>query len=390
MPNFEIGHILVSGFRNEAGADRRMTAPGSVESAPPDQLGRAQPTGMITSALPVAHAMRISSSRQPDCALIRPVCAETTLALQGLSPDQTRDLLHGRGLREIWRPGVRLTLDNLSACRTETPTRLSEIELADGKLVLRSGQPGTLVVEPGHALDNTLIPQSLALLMAQQLARSGLMMVHGAALRVEGLGILALGPRGSGKSVLSAAALAAGAEIVSDDWLLVGRADDGRFHAERLREFMMLRHGWAADRLLEALAGLGGQARPGRLKTVLDIERQPEAVRCRFPISIGLDRVWMLQRPRTGRTTESITMPCRPADALAGIIAATMPLLYGGGFPVEARALMGSARALIADLGWVRLATGLDLVDAPHQSLSRILASFRKPGESTTHPAGNR
>jgi len=375
MPNFEIGHILVSGFRNEAGADRRMTAPGSVESAPPDQLGRAQPTGMITSALPVAHAMRISSSRQPDCALIRPVGAETTLALQGLSPDQTRDLLHGRGLREIWRPGVRLTLDNLSACRTETPTRLSEIELADGKLVLRSGQPGTLVVEPGHALDNTLIPQSLALLMAQQLARSGLMMVHGAALRVERLGILALGTRGSGKSVLSAAALTAGAEIVSDDWLLVGRADDGRFHAERLREFMMLRHGWAADRLIAALIHLGARIAPGRVKTVLDIAHQPETVRRHFPVSIELDRVWVLQRPRAGRGAESTRSSCTQAEALAGMIAGTMPLMFGRHFPVESRALTHSARALVAALNPTRLTTGLDLVDSPRSALSRLLAS---------------
>ncbi len=322
--------------------------------------------------------MRVSpanSAEAIDSASIQPCSLETTLVLRGLAPQQVDDLLRGHGLRALWRPGLSLALDNPSAAIASESSPQLEHELADGRVLLSSGRPGSLTVEPQHALANTLIPQSLGLLMAQQLARSGVMMVHGAALCIEDTGVLALGARGSGKSVLSAAALSAGAGIVSDDWLLVGRAEDGRFRAERLRKFLMLRHGWAADRLIAALTHLGARITPGRVKTVLDIAHQPEAVRQHFPASIELDRVWLLQRLRTGRAAESTTSSCSQAEALAGVIAATMPLLFGHDFPVESRALLHSARALVAGLNPIRLSTGLDLVDAPQPALSRLLAS---------------
>jgi hypothetical protein len=330
---------------------------------------------MITIDQPFDPAMRVSAADHPDCALIRPVSTETTLVLQGLNPAQAQELLQGQRLDPLWLPDLQLTLDNHSEAEAEDIAVPREMDLADGKVQLQSGRAGRVEVQAHHALANTLIPQSLNLLMAQQFARSGLMMVHGAALRIDGIGILALGARGSGKSVLSAAALAAGAEIVSDDWLLVGRAEGGRFHAERLREFLMLRHGWATDRLLQALTGLGGRVTPGRVKTVLDIEQQPESVRRRFPVSIALDRAWLLHRPRCGRTARSTSFACSQADALAAIIGATMPLLFGSEFPVESRALMASARGLIADLDWRGIHTGLDLVDQPQRALSGLLAA---------------
>ena len=50
-----------------------------------------------------------------------------------------------------------------------------------------------------------------------------------------------------------------------------------------------------------------------------------------------------------------------------------MPLLYGGGFPIEARQLMISARALLADLTWNRLRTGVELVENPSRALAQIV-----------------
>jgi hypothetical protein len=52
-----------------------------------------------------------------------------------------------------------------------------------------------------------------------------------------------------------------------------------------------------------------------------------------------------------------------------------MPLLFGSEFPVESRALMASARGLIADLDWRGIHTGLDLVDQPQRALSGLLAA---------------
>ena len=80
--------------------------------------------------------------------------------------------------------------------------------------------------EPDADRHNLLLPQALHLLLTQQWARAGLMPVHACAFSIAGQGILALGDRGAGKSSLVLAALAAGARIVSDDWLLLGLDTD--------------------------------------------------------------------------------------------------------------------------------------------------------------------
>lgn len=289
----------------------------------------------------------------------------------GLADDVLAEILHGRNLARHWQAGIRVEIDNPHA-PTHPESKPFEIDLPDGRAVLHSGRAGRVEVESHHALENTLIPQALALLLAQQYARGGVMLVHGAAFEIDGAGILALGARGSGKSVLTAAALSAGARVVSDDWLLVSRDAHGRFSARRQREFLMLRHGWAGEQLLSALRALDAETRCGRYKSTLAIADQPETVRRRFPLSIGLDHLWLLERPRTGRADACAFAATDQATALASIIAATTPLLYGRDFPVESRALLDTARSLIATLGAHRLATGLSLVNDPARTFSDL------------------
>jgi len=295
----------------------------------------------------------------------------------GLPADVLAEILHGRNLARHWQAGLALRIENPDAA-THPESRTFELDLPDGRVVLQSGRAGRVEVQSHHALENTLIPQSLALLLAQQYARSGVMLVHGAAFELAGTGVLALGARGSGKSVLTAAALSAGAGVVSDDWLLVARDEHGRFSAERQREFMMLRHGWAGEQLMAALRALGADLRGGRYKSTLPIAEQADAIRARFPRSITLDRLWLLERPNTGRADHCTLASTDQAAALAGIIAATTPLLYGRDFPAEARTLLATARALIHTLGARRLATGLSLVNHSVRTLSDLLAESVK------------
>ena len=114
-----------------------------------------------------------------------------------------------------------------------------------------------------------ILPQSLHLLLAQQWARAGIMTLHAAAVSTPGGGILSLGPRGAGTSTLTVSALAAGLGVITDDWMILGRAADGQIEVERLRGFLMLR------RLVESSMPLLFSAEFGHEhRALLDTARQ--------------------------------------------------------------------------------------------------------------------
>ena len=57
----------------------------------------------------------------------------------------------------------------------------------------------------------------LEMALTHALAMSGYVVNHAAAFEIDGTAVLAVGPTRAGKSTLSAAALAAGGAVVSDD-----------------------------------------------------------------------------------------------------------------------------------------------------------------------------
>lgn len=327
--------------------------------------------------------MLVSPAQTVKAAFIRPHQLHATLHLVGLDAVETIDLLRGRGSNQLWRAGLEVALDNQTAELTEEPCDVHEHELTDGRVRLHSGRSSTLRVDAHHEIQKTLIPQSLALLLAHQFARSGVMVVHGAAFRLGKTGILALGGRGSGKSTVSAAALLAGGEVVSDDWLLLGRAPDGGFVAERLRDFLMLRHGWAGATLRSALSSRGGKLIVGEFKSTMLIDEQSPIIRSRFPQTAEINQIWRLVRPRQGRSTRTILARCNQSEMLASIIFATMPLLYSRHFPFEATALLDTARALIRELPFQNVSGGTDLIASPAEALAEIMV---RSGPGTLHP----
>lgn len=316
--------------------------------------------------------MRVFAADSTDLSILRPAGFDVELTIRGLDPRRTGDLISGRRCRALWQPGLRVEADNRSVPPVSAHEAFTHAA-ADGRVVLFSGAASRLEVERGHAPPSTLIPASLALLLAQQLARSGLLMLHGAALRLDGAGVLVLGDRGSGKSVLTAAALACGAEIVSDDWVLVGRGPNGRFVAERLRDYLLLRHSWAASALLDRISGQGGRISSGRFKSALVIGQQSERWRQRFADTITLERCWLLRRPGGGRAATLRKFDFSAADALACIVAASMPLLFGRGCPVERERMLKTAKAMLRELRFDRFATGARLVEAPEAELRAML-----------------
>src|SRR6056297_3103666 len=318
--------------------------------------------------------MQVRPGTQANQAVIKPDTFDAPIEVTGLSAEVLAGLFHGAAsARAYWQPGLQLAA-GLAGRAESSDSAIHEQNLADGRAILRSGHPGTVIVEAGHRLSEELLqPQSLYLLLAQQWARAGLMLVHGAVFEFEGHGILALGDRGAGKSVLTMAALAAGANVVSDDWVMLGTDADGTVRAERLREFLMLRHGLACDRLLAALPGLRSVALRSRPKSVVRMEDQPAELQARFTNRCRIDRFWLLQRRRTGRMPHSERIPATSADALSAVIRATMPLFFSRTFEHEAKRLRATAGRLATQIGASQVRTGTDILENPSSCLNYLL-----------------
>ena len=328
--------------------------------------------------------MKFRPGSRPDTAVIQPECFDAPIRVEGISSEMMAGLFHGSAAaRAHWVPGLTVTAGLVKnaepdefgeAGESDKPdTAPYEQNLPDGLALLRSDAPGNVRVQPGHALADTLLAQSLYLLLAQQWARAGLLLVHGAAFELDGTGVLALGDKGAGKSVLTAAALAAGAKVVSDDWVMVGLDPAGRLRAERLREFMMLRHGQACDQLLTRLRDLRPAPLAKRPKSVFHFHDQPASIRRRFVPTCNIDRIWLLKRPPAGRFQPSARAAASPVQALAALIQATMPILFSRHFAQETVELQKTTNTIFSNNPLYTVRTGPDLLDHPAKVIAAIL-----------------
>jgi len=323
--------------------------------------------------------MRILPGNAPDEALIDPISLEGRLLVRGLAPDALRALIRGEAAgRRAWRPGLSVSAE-LADVLAEPSGEPQAIDLEDGCVHLHSGARGRIEIEAAHATGDTLLPRSLNLLLAQQWARAGIMMVHGAAFSHEAHGILALGRQGAGKSTLTSAVLAAGGRVVSDDWILLGASPSGALRAQRLRHFLMLRQNPSTRKLLSALPDLRLEETQQRRKLVAPIDNQPDSLAQRFTEATDIERIWLLEAPADVRPTVSRQQQIDDGSAsLAQFIEATMPLLFSTRFPVERKALLAIVNRLRREVPISRLQAGAEIVTAPGQSLSRLLKQQTK------------
>lgn len=257
---------------------------------------------------------------------------------------------------------------SLDAPDKPTAAETVDIDLEDGHVITASNQPARLQVEPHHSLRPTLFPRSLNLCLSQQFARAGILPVHGAGLVLDGTGIMLLGGKASGKSTLVAAALATGARVVSDDWLLFGLDRQGVPTMERLRQFLMLRHGHATKSLIDRHESLSFQPSTQRPKSTLAISSNaPE-----FPPQHLIDQLWILRRlnprPATTQTDQS-----NRGSALTAFVTHSMPILFGKRFGHEHKNLQALLAAFLPKATLLEVATGLDMVTDTAATLSRLM-----------------
>lgn len=242
-------------------------------------------------------------------------------------------------------------------------------DFGDSLVRCASNAAATVQFEPTHIPgDPRHLPTALGFAFAQQWARLGYACIHGALLTINGAGVLVLGQRGAGKSVLATSALAAGGGIISDDYLLAG-VHNNTLLGERIRAFISLRQSWAAHTLF---ARSNDAWQPNRSGTRAFL--QPHANDPRFPAHHRIDHVWVLTRPRAGRRAESSLEPIPQAAFFTALVAATQPLLLGPDFPHEQRLLIHLFTRLASHARPARLETGQDIVLAPQTTWQRLLA----------------
>ncbi len=231
------------------------------------------------------------------------------------------------------------------------------VVMPGGRVRLAPGRAKAVVewADAGAAVDGLVATTLLEAALIHALAMGGCVVNHAAALAVEGVELLAVGPSRAGKSTLSAAVLAAGGAVVSDDSVILGFDDEGVPSAGALRRNLWLRDG--------------------------SVELLPEALRARLweTASFG-ERRWGLERaafpelvPNQGAATGDRAVAPRPQGsgvrraagqlrrrarrAHPGLVPAlSLGSVPGGEGEVYAGAAgAGQRRAVLSRCGWVGL-----------------------------------
>jgi hypothetical protein len=315
-------------------------------------------------------------SERPSCRLVSDAFG-AVVRVEGLTAPELRARLFERGARWPWHRLVErspLAIELIEGARHHAaPNRLQkntavvERDLTDGLVRLNSGGRSELSVRPDHDDPDALLPSSLYLCFAHQWALAGLLPLHAAAFATNNGGVLAVGDKGTGKSTLTAAALIAGCRVVSDDWLLAQATSSGLV-VERLRRFIMLRHGWASEQVKRHLPDLSFRDQEGRPKSIV---RLPP-VDARFPTRTTVDRMYELSRPRGARTQTSFTEPLSNRQALAALVRSSMPLLFSAALPIEQSLLLESCRLGLPKVVKYRLVPGSAVVTDPSAETARL------------------
>ena len=247
------------------------------------------------------------------------------------------------------------------------------VVMPGGRVRLAPGRAKAVVewTDTAATVDGFVTTTLLEVAMSHALAMGGYVVNHAASIEIDGTALLAVGRTHAGKSTLSAAALAAGGAVVSDDSVILGLDDKGAPSAGVLRRDLWLRDG--SEELL------------------------PEALRARLweTASLG-ERRWGLERAafpkqfRTGVRPQAIVLLRRDlrvrgfalrrvssADGLAGLILASSALFLSGRYPVERERCMPGLLALVNSAPCFEVRMGRALVEDPAATVRRLVEDLR-------------
>jgi hypothetical protein len=243
-----------------------------------------------------------------------------------------------------------------------------------GRIRLAPGRAKAVVEWSGAGmpLDDLVTTTLLEAALIHALAMGGYVVNHAAAFEVDGAELLVVGPSHAGKSTLSAAVLAAGGTVVSDDSVILGLSDDGTPSTGALRRDLWLREG-SVELLPEALrARLWEASSFGERRWAL--QREDFADRFRTRIQPGA--VVLLRRDR--RLRASRIRKVSSAEGLAGLIMTSSPLFLSGRYPVERERCMPGLLAVVNGVPCFEARMGNDLVDDPVTTVQRLVDAIRR------------
>ena len=248
------------------------------------------------------------------------------------------------------------------------------VVMPGGRIHLAPGRAKAVVgwSDAGAPVDDFVTTILLEAALIHALAMGGYVVNHAAAFEVDGAELLVVGPSHAGKSTLSAAVLAAGGTVVSDDSVILGLADDGTPSTGALRRDLWLREG-SVKLLPEALSARLWEASSfGERRWGLD--RKVFADRFRTRIQPGA--VVLLRRDRRVRGFR--LRKVSSAEGLAGLIITSSPLFLSGRYPVERERCMPGLLALVNGLPCFEVRMGRALVEDPVATVQRLVDAIRR------------
>jgi hypothetical protein len=297
-----------------------------------------------------------------DDTVLRSAAFAADIAVLGLSPNQLRPLFGHIGadlVQPTFAPAQPLTVHNQDAVAPVAKSDPILRRFAEGTVQAVSGGGATVRIDARDA--RFMLPQPLGFALTQQWARSGLLALHGCMVQINGRGILALGRRGTGKSILAASVLAAQGAVVSDDWVLVGATAKRQLMAERLRQYLQLRASAVGSELRAQLDRQMAFYAHTRTKFALPINDDHPA----SPPQAKISELWVLRRPSAARSKKTRLSTASPAVFFAALLDSSVAELVGNQFPVERMALLGTLQKLIGTLRCVVVETGSELASDP-------------------------
>lgn len=291
------------------------------------------------------------------------------LTVDGLAPAELRWLFGAVGQvlspeEFAARPSIAIDTAGLASSAALGPVVARKF--AEGVALMTSGGQASCVISARDP--RFMMPQPLGFALSQQWARSGLLALHGAVICVNGRGILALGRRGCGKSVLAASALAAGGQVVSDDWVLVGADAAGVLRGERLRGYLQLRSSDAGSGLRSRLGPKLTFASNTKTKFALMVANdEPQT-----PVQARINELWVLRRPHGARSQQTRFASAEQADFFAALLDSSLSELFGHAYPIERVQLLGTIQSMLLRLKCRVVETGLELASEPKRAWSGL------------------
>ena len=243
------------------------------------------------------------------------------------------------------------------------------VVMPGGRVRLAPGRAEARVewADAGAPVDDFVTTSLLEPALIHALALGGNVVTHAAALSVERAELLVVGPSRAGKSTLSAAVLAAGGSVVSDDSVILGLDDEGASLASALRRDLWLRDG-SVELLPDTLrAHLWEAVSFGERRLGLERAAFPELFR-----STVRPRAIVLLR-RDLRVRGFVLRPVSSAEGLAGLILASSPLFLSGRYAAERERCMPGLERLVNGAPCFDVRMGRALVEDPVATIGRLV-----------------